>query len=364
MSAERKDDHVRLVAEQHSGAPRRNGFDDVSFVHHALAAIDEQRVDLGVDVAGTRWASPIYINAMTGGSVATGRINRALAIAARETDTPIASGSVSAALSDPAVASTFAVIREENPDGFVMANIGVERSPDDARRAVDLLQADALQIHLNAVQETVMPEGRRAFDRWESSLAALLDAVDVPVIVKEVGFGLSARTLSDLGALGVGYADVSGSGGTDFARVENARRSVGDLAFLTGWGQSTVECLLDVPEDAPVVLASGGVRSPLDVVRALALGARAVGVSGPFLKTVLDAGSEGLASRIREWTDQTSALLALLGADSPPALLATDLIVRGATAEYCRARGIDVTALSRRSTASLDHSAERTPDDH
>lgn len=364
MSSKRKDDHVRLAAEQYFGGPRRNGFDDVSFVHHALAGINEHSVDLGVDVAGTQWASPIYINAMTGGSLATESINRDLAIAARETDTPIASGSVSAALSDPTVAGTFAVIREENPDGFVMANIGVERSPDDARRAIDLLRADALQVHLNAVQETVMPEGHRAFGRWERSLTALLGAVDVPIIVKEVGFGLSTRTLSELGALEVAYADVSGAGGTDFARIENARRSRGDFAFLTGWGQSTVECLLDMPENAPIVLASGGVRSPLDVVRALALGARAVGVSGPFLKTVLDEGSEGLIGRIREWIEQTRALLALLGADSPSALVATDLIVRGATAEYCRARGTDITALSRRSMASLDHSAERTPDDH
>ena len=353
MSAERKDDHVRLVAEQHAGGPRTNGFDDITFVHHALAGIDAERVDLGVDVAGTRWAVPFYLNAMTGGSAATGVINRDLAIAARETGLPIASGSVSAALADPSVAPTFRVIRDENPDGFVMANIGVERSPDDARRAVELLGANALQVHLNSVQETVMPEGSRAFSSWESSLDALLDAVDVPVIVKEVGFGLSARTLMRLSDLGIAYADVSGSGGTDFARVENARRLGGEYAYLGGWGQSTVECLLDAPADAPVLLASGGVRTPLDVVRALALGARAVGVSGSFLKTVLEGGAEGLTARIREWTDQTRALLALLGTASPARLTGTDLVVRGATAEYCRVRGIDIAALSHRSTRPI-----------
>lgn len=353
MSTERKDDHVRLVAEQHAGGPRANGFDDVTFVHHALGGIDAGTVELGVDVAGSTWTLPFYLNAMTGGSAATGQINRDLAIAARETGLAIASGSVSAALKDPSLESTFRVIREENPDGFVMANIGVERSPDDARRAVEILGADALQVHLNSVQETVMPEGSRAFSSWQASLEALLDAVDVPVIVKEVGFGLSARTLTQLGALGVAYADVSGSGGTDFARVENARRLGGEYAYLAGWGQSTVECLLDAPADAPTLLASGGVRNPLDVVRALALGARAVGVSGSFLKTVLDEGADGLVARIRDWTDQTRALLALLGAASPGELVETDLVVRGATAEYCRARGIDLTALSHRSTRPI-----------
>lgn len=349
MSADRKDDHVRLVAEQRAGGPRSNGFNDVGFVHHALAGIDADRVDLGVEVAGARWALPFYLNAMTGGSTATGLINRDLAIAARETGLAIASGSVSAALDDPALAPTFRVIRDENPDGFVFANVGVERSPDDARRAVALLEADALQVHLNAVQETVMPEGSRAFSSWPRSLEAIVEAAEVPVVVKEVGFGLSPRTLSRLRDLGVAYADVSGSGGTDFARVENARRAAGEYAFLAGWGQSTVECLLDAPADAPVLLASGGVRTPLNVVRALALGARAVGVSGAFLQVVLDDGAEGLVALVRSWTAQARALLALLGAASPGDLADTNLVVRGATAEYGRLRGIDLGALSRRS---------------
>lgn len=359
MSGRRKDDHVRLVTAQRADRPARNGFDDVSFVHHALGGIDARRVDLSTHVAGARWPLPFYINAMTGGSDTTGRINRDLAIAARETGLPIASGSISIALNDPSLLPTFRVIRDENPDGFIMANIGVERSPDDARRAVDALHADALQVHLNAVQETVMPEGSRSFSLWPASLEALLGAVEVPVIVKEVGFGLSARTLSLLASMGVSIADVSGSGGTDFARVENARRAAGEYAYLTGWGQSAVACLLDAPADAPMLLASGGVRTPLDVVRALALGARAVGVSGSFLQTVLDDGAEGLTAQIRAWQEQLTALLALLGADRTDRLAETDVIVRGATAEYCRARGIDLAPLSRRSEGAK--TSERSP---
>lgn len=354
MSAEsasrRKDDHLRLAAEQ-QGRPGAggNGFDDVAFVHHALGGIDADLVDLAVEVAGARWSLPFYINAMTGGSEKTGRVNRELAIAARETGVAIASGSVSAALDDPALAPTFRVIRDENPDGFVFANVGVERSPDDARRAVDLLGADALQVHLNSVQETVMPEGSRAFSSWESSLAAIVAASAVPVVVKEVGFGLSTDTLSRLRDLGVGFADVAGRGGTDFARIENDRRATGDFAYLGGWGQSAVECLLDAPAVRPVLLASGGVRTPLDVVRALALGARAVGASGTFLASVLDGGAPALVTRLEEWTHHLRALLALLGAPSPAALGGTDLIVTGRSAEFARARGVDLAPLGRRS---------------
>jgi isopentenyl-diphosphate delta-isomerase len=358
LPGSRKDDHVRLAASQQDDRPPANGFDDVAFMHHALAGIDADRVDLGVDVAGSRWRLPFYINAMTGGSDATGRINRDLAAAARETGAAIASGSLSIALDHPEVLASFAVIREENPDGFVFANIGIERSPDDARRAVDALGADALQVHVNAVQETVMPEGSRAFSSWQDSLAAILAAVDVPVVVKEVGFGLSGRTLTTLHEMGVRWADVSGVGGTDFVRVENARRPGGDLAYLAGWGQSAIECLLDAPQARPGLLASGGVRTPLDVARALALGAQAVGVSGSFLSVVLDGGQDALVTRIRQWQDHLVALLALLGAESPAALTATDVVVRGRTAEFARLRGIDLAALTRRSLRSAG--SERT----
>lgn len=353
MSSERKDDHVRLAAAQQEERSARTGFDDVSFVHHALAGTDAGRVDLSSDLLGARWSTPLYVNAMTGGSESTGRINRELAIAARETGVALASGSMSIALADPSVAPTFRVLRDENPEGFLFANLGVERSPDDARRAVDLIGADALQVHVNSVQETVMPEGRRSFSSWPTSLEALVAAVEVPVVVKEVGFGLSAKTLSLLADLGVAAADVSGRGGTDFVRVENARRAVHDYAYLEGWGQSAVECLLDSPADSPVLFASGGVRSPLDVVRALALGARAVGVSGPFLKVVLDGGAEALATRLTDWTSHLTALSALLGAATTADLTRTDIVVAGAAADFCRARGVDVAALARRSDDTM-----------
>lgn len=346
----RKNDHLRLAAGQHEGAPQPNDFDDVEFVHHALAGGDASDVSLTVHIDGESWNSPFYVNGMTGGTERTGRVNRALAIAAHETGLAMASGSVSIALDDPDARASFRVIREENPDGFVMANLGADRSPDDARRAVDLLKANALQVHLNAVQETVMPEGGRSFSSWASGIAAILEAVDVPVVVKEVGFGLSRRTLETLRDLGVRIADVSGAGGTDFVRIENARRPESDYGFLVGWGQSAPCCLLDAPADFPVLLASGGVRHPLDVVKCLALGASAVGVSGTFLRAALDDGAEGLIRLIGDWRARIRELMVLLGARTPRDLLATDVLLRGNVGEYCDLRGIDAGAYSRRST--------------
>ncbi|SDS53959.1 isopentenyl-diphosphate delta-isomerase [Streptomyces sp. TLI_053] len=349
MSAERKDDHVRHAHAQHQQRSGRNDFDDVSFIHHALAGIDSDSVDLSTSFGGLNWPLPLYINAMTGGSAMTGAINRTLAIAAHETGVPMATGSVSAYFADARVADTFTVVRKENPNGFVMANINANASPDRARQAIDLLQANALQIHLNAVQEIVMPEGDRSFGHWPARIQAITAAVAVPVIVKEVGFGLSRRTIELLHDLGVTVADVSGRGGTDFALIENQRRPATDYACLGHWGQSAPACLLDSQGLGVDLLASGGVRHALDVARALALGARAVGASSPFLAQAVEGGEQALIAHIRQWLEQLTALMTVLGARTPADLTSCDVLIGGDLRHWCIARGIDPTAAATRS---------------
>ncbi|MBF6231149.1 type 2 isopentenyl-diphosphate Delta-isomerase [Nocardia farcinica] len=350
MSSNRKDDHVRHAVDQHRDRTPVNDFDAIGFQHHALAGIDAADVDLGVDIAGKRWHTPLFINAMTGGSAAATDINRGLAIAARETGLPVASGSLSAYFRDPGLAGSFRVLREENPHGVVIANVNATATLDQARRAVDLLAADALQIHLNAVQEIVMPEGDRSFRSWPRRIEHLAAGVPVPVIVKEVGFGLSRPTVAWLRDAGVAVADVGGRGGTNFARIENDRRPAADFSFLDTWGQSTPACLLDSAEVTGIALvASGGIRSPLDVAKALALGADATGVAGRFLATLLDRGAEGLIETIRAWLDQLRSIATVLGAATPADLRRCDLLITGEVAAFCQLRGIDAAAYAHRS---------------
>uniref|UniRef100_A0AAU2K061 Isopentenyl-diphosphate delta-isomerase n=1 Tax=Streptomyces sp. NBC_00049 TaxID=2903617 RepID=A0AAU2K061_9ACTN len=350
MSGSRKDDHVRLAVAQHethhanapTGADRSHSqFDDVHFVHHALAGTDRERITLRTCFAGLGWPVPLYINAMTGGSTMTGEINRDLAIAAHATGLPIASGSMSPYLKDPSTASTFTPLRRRNPDGFVMANLNANATGEQARKAVALLDANALQIHLNTVQETVMPEGDRSFGHWPAGIERIVAAVDVPVIVKEVGFGLSGATVTRLAELGVAVADVAGRGGTDFARIENGRRPQADYTYLRGWGLSTPAALLDAHGHGLPLLASGGIRHPLDAVRALALGAHAAGASAPFLTTLLKDGLDALIEQITTWLDHLTSLMTLLGAHTPADLTRTDLLVTGSLREFCLQRGID-----------------------
>ncbi|MGW7094887.1 type 2 isopentenyl-diphosphate Delta-isomerase [Streptomyces sp. NPDC054874] len=345
MTLLRKDDHVRLALTQHTEPssaqpaggphpPHASGFDDVHFIHHALAGIDREHVDLRTHVAGHTWQTPLYINAMTGGTPKSGAINRDLAIAARETGLAIATGSMSPYLKDSTTAGTFTTVRVHHPRGFVMANLSPNANPEQARRAIGLIQADALQIHLNTVQEIVMPEGDRSFGHWPAAIEAITKAVDVPVIAKEVGFGLSGRTVIRLAELGVAVADVAGSGGTDFARIENGRRERGDYAYLRGWGLSTPAALLDARDRGLPLLASGGIRHPLDAARALALGAQAVGVSGHFLTTLLTCGLDALIEEIAAWLDHLTALMTILGARRPTDLATCDLHLTGTLRDF------------------------------
>lgn len=334
----RKDAHLALADAQYN--PRANsGFDSVRFMPNALPQVALDEVDSSVRVFAEDascacsasanpaflWRSPLYINAMTGGSANAQKINAQLARVAAKTGVAIASGSLSAALQNDALSDTFSVIRSENPRGFVMANVSAGTSQSDAMRAVDMLQANALQVHLNAAQELVMPEGDRDFRNWLKNIEQIVrscERVRVPVVVKETGCGMTARDVLRLRDVGVRAVDVSGRGGTNFVTIENARRSHSGYDYLADWGLTTVESLIDIRKCEalkanPVeIFASGGVRTPLDVVRALALGASAVGVAGEFLHTLMHEGEDALTQQISDWQEQIRVIMALLGCKS------------------------------------------------
>lgn len=351
LAQNRKDDHIRFALEQQTEI-RRSDFHEIEFLHHALAGGNSAEVNLATKVGELNFPVPFYINAMTGGTDTAMTVNRTLALAAAEVGVPLASGSLGVAVDQPATAASFQVLRELNPHGLVFANLGAGRNATDALRAVELLQADALQIHVNAVQETVMPEGDRDFSGWLRNIEAIvaaLEPVGVPVIVKEVGFGLSRKTLEQLRGVGVTIADVSGSGGTNFARIEAGRRADVFTDF-NDFGQSAIVCLLDAPE-FPNLLASGGVKTPLDAIKLLALGAKAVGIAGYFLRVASSSDSEQTAEQLKWWIARLREMYALLGAASTAELQQTDLLLRGRVREYCQLREIDPAGFARRSQA-------------
>lgn len=339
----RKDEHVKL-AEMFFEEPRVSDFDNVRFVHHSFPEMAVDDVDISTSFAGFTVGQPFFINAMTGGSEKTKIINEKLAVVARETCLPIASGSLSVAIKNPSLVDSFEIIRKVNPKGLVFANLGAGHNVENAKKAIDILEADALQIHCNVVQEIIMPEGDRDFSNWLSNIEKIVKAVEVPVIVKEVGFGMSRKTIKELKDIGVKTIDISGSGGTNFAKIENYRRSKYKYDYLENFGQSTVISLLEAQEfiKNTDIIASGGIRHPLDIVKALALGAKAVGVAGVFLNMVLNDGVEKTIENINNWKIEIASIMTILGKSKVSELVNTDMVLFNEVREWCLARRIDI----------------------
>lgn len=342
----RKDEHVSLAKAFHKD--HSNDFDAVQLVHHSFPGVDVDQVSIATTLFDRRFANPFFINAMTGGSQKTQAINRDLAEIAQACDLMMATGSVSAALKDPTVADSFTIVRKTFPEGFLLANIGAGSPVENAQRAVDLFQADALQIHLNAPQELVMPEGDRDFRQWLTLLEKTVAQVKVPVIVKEVGFGMSRETIQQLLDIGVETIDVAGSGGTSFTQIENARRKKRDMAYLDSFGQSTVISLLESNEvNQPYTrIASGGIRDALDIFKALCLGAQSVGLSGTILNLLLTKGKEETITTIQSWQAQLRLLYTMVGQTQTSDLTNVPIVFSGPVKDWCEARRIPLTTYS------------------
>ena len=313
IQSHRKDEHV-FIAEKLFTEESNNQLNEIKLIPSNLPELSVNDIQSNVELPDFSFKSPFYINAMTGGSERTGILNQQLAEVAAITNTTIATGSQSVALKDPSVAHTFKVLREKNPNGIIFSNLSANATLDQAKKAIDMIDANAIQIHINAAQEIVMPEGEREF-YWLKNIETLVNKLEVPVIVKEVGFGMSHETVRKLSDIGVRYVDISGHGGTNFAMIENERRHNKDFSFLKDWGLSTAESLIDTGsfQNNLTIFASGGVRTPLDIVKCLVLGAKSVGLSGTFLHVLNKQGQDALTETIFDYQTKIKMLMTLLG---------------------------------------------------
>jgi len=338
---DRKGEHLKAALKVPAG-PLESGFDDVHLVPRCVPELSEAEVDSTIELFDKRLSFPVIINAMTGGTKETGEINRALAEVASSAGVGLAVGSQRIALESPEVSPTFRVVREVMPRGLVIANIGADCAVEEARRCVDMLEADALQIHLNAAQELAMKEGDRGFAGWLRSIEAVCSSLEVPVIAKEVGFGIDFSSASLLREAGVAAIDVGGAGGTNFVAIEDYRSPDGVNASLFSWGMSTVTSLVEtrcaVDGTLPVI-ASGGVRSGLDVARAIALGAACVGMAGPLLKALSDGGQAALDAELDSICRGLLRVMILTGSRDIAALANAAVVVRGPSGAWLERRG-------------------------
>ncbi|MDB5083124.1 MAG: type 2 isopentenyl-diphosphate Delta-isomerase [Bacilli bacterium] len=347
LREQRKRDHVRHALD--GTQVNSTGFDDVHFVHQSLPDRALTQCSLSTQIGELNFGSPFLINAMTGGAPEVAVINRELARAASQFGMPMAVGSQRNALVNPSLSDTYQVVREENPHGIVFANLGAGATAADAQKAVEMIRADALQLHLNVPQELVMPEGDRDFQGILGRIEQVVNNCSVPVIVKEVGFGMSRETIRLLAQTGVSAIDIAGHGGTNFIQIEN-RRADRPFELLETWGQSTVISLLEAycVSSKPAIIGSGGVRTAVDAAKCLALGACLVGAAGFWLQVWNELGYEGLVTTLQTWHDQLRLIMTLLGCASPADLRQVPMVITGFSAEWCRARGIKIEELAGR----------------
>lgn len=330
---ERKEAQLRVCLQEDVEAPNvRTGFERYRFDHQALPDLDLDEIDLSTSLFGKRLRAPILISAMTGGCRFCAQVNRNLAIAAQRLGLAMMVGSQRAGIVDPTLAWTYQV-REHAPDILLLGNLGAVQlnagfGVAECRYAVEMIDADALCLHLNGLQEVQQPAGDHNFRGLASKLASVVAALPWPVMVKEVGWGIAADTAVELARAGVSAIDVAGAGGTSWFIVQRlvagetlaaARQSP-----FADWGIPTAESLRQVVAAVPhlPVVASGGIRDGVQAAKALAMGASAVGMALPLLQPATES-AEAVIARLETVIHELRATMFAVGARDLAALRAS-----------------------------------------
>ncbi len=337
----RKAEHLRITRDEDVASRLTNGFERYRFVHQALPECNLDTIDTHQTFLGKTLRLPLLISSMTGGTAEATAINHRLAEAAQATGIALGVGSQRSAVEQPALAATFRV-RDAAPDILLCANIGAVQlnrgyGVDECRRAVEMIGADALILHLNALQEALQPEGDHQWRGLLAQIEAVCRTVGVPVVVKEVGWGIAPNIARQLAAVGVAAIDVAGAGGTSWSQVEmhRARTPIAArvAAHFAEWGIPTAECVASVAAALPTMplIASGGLRNGVEIAKAIALGAHLCGLALPFLKASA-LSTEAVLEAIEELAATLRIAMFATGTPDLTALRGTPLLIRhGAT---------------------------------
>jgi isopentenyl-diphosphate delta-isomerase len=332
----RKNDHIRInLQEDVEATGLSSGLDRYRFVHTALPELDLVAIDTRTTFLGRRLGVPFLISSMTGGVERGWEITRRLAVAAQLFGCAMGVGSQRVALEDPARTRYFAV-RDVAPDILLLANLGAVQlnygyGPDECRRAVEMIGADALILHLNPLQEALQPEGNRDFSGLLSKIEAICAKLEVPVVVKEVGWGISARVASQLAEVGIAAIDVGGAGGTSWSAVERHRAKTPLQRRLSetfaDWGIPTAQSLRMAKSGAAAlpIVASGGLKTGLDAAKAITLGAELAGFAGPLLRAAA-AGEDETVDLLTALVEELRVAMFCIGSGDLAALRRAELI--------------------------------------
>jgi len=353
----RKADHIKICSTKEVESERPTGFEDIHLIHRSVPEINMEDVDTSCIFMGHRLLLPLVIEAMTGGASPAEKINQRLAAAAQALHVAIGVGSQRIALENPDFEASFRIVRTTAPDAFLIANLGAPQlamgyGPEEAKKAVEMISANALAIHVNTAQECVQPEGEPIAKGVMGKIRDIVKEVNVPVIVKETGAGISAEDAAKLEEVGISGIDVAGVGGTDWARVEayrdNSRRRGSRSQVFYGWGIPTAASLVEVTQSTKLIaIASGGVRNGLQVAKSIALGASAAGLARPLLNPAMKS-HQAVERAIHVIHQELRTAMFLTGSKTIRDLQCTPLVIAGETYHWLSQRGFDTKLYARR----------------
>ena len=370
---QRKIEHVNIALGQDISVAQSANWNDVQFVHQALPEVDLDEIDTSVSFFGHRLRYPIFISSLTGGHDDVTSINRNLARAAEHYGLALGVGSQRAGIVNPEVIGSYAITREHAPKTYLIANIGAPQliaqahhapfTIEQVEHAITMISANALAVHMNSLQEATQPEGDRRAVGEAAALKTLTEKVSVPVIAKETGAGVCREQALLLRSCGVAAIDVGGAGGSSMSALEAERsKARGDARthniglLFRNWGIATPVSIIEAKVARLPLISTGGVRTGLDMARALALGATLVGIGFPFLKAAsqsYDAVCELLETIVAE----LKVAMQLSGAASLEQLQQTDLVVTGETRNWLSMRGFEeeLKSMAQRRWSRLQH---------
>jgi isopentenyl-diphosphate delta-isomerase len=349
MISDRKLEHL-LICKHYDVQyqNKKTGFDDIELIHRALPEINKEKIDISTEVFGKKLESPLIITAITGGHPSALEINKELAIAAESEKIALGLGSQRAAIENPELKKTYSIARENAPSTLLLGNIGAPQI-DYGEKAVEMFDVDILAVHLNVLQESIQPEGDTDATGFVDSIGKIVNRVDVPVMAKETGCGISAEDAILLEDAGVDFIDVAGAGGTSWAAVETYRaedKYLGELFW--DWGIPTAVSTVEVSSAVNIpVVSSGGIRSGLDAAKAIALGAESVGMALPILKKAY-FGHDEIIKFIKRFNDSLKIAMFLVGAKNLEELKNSQLIIGGKTKEWLNQREITTKSFGKR----------------
>lgn len=356
----RKERHLRLSLEEDVQSDIGTGFADVRLIHRSLPEIDLEEVSTETELFRKMLSAPLIVSAITGGTRFAKEVNETLAEVVEELGIGIGVGSQRIAIEDPSVEHTFSVVREKAPSAFVMGNLGCPQLSlgwgiEEAQRCVDMIQADALAIHMNPLQEAVQVGGETRYRGVLDKVRGITQSTDIPVIMKETGCGISREDAMRMEDAGVRGLEVSGVGGTSWAAVEHHIAKVEGMKeqealgeSLWNWGTPTAISVVETSSSTNLkIIASGGLRTGVEMAKAIALGADSVGIARPFLEKAVE-GADALREHVRDILREFRTVMFLVGAKNIDELKMAPTIVMGRTGEWLRLRGYDLSVYANR----------------